>query len=235
MKHRNKEGNRTGKYFGVWSVIRRVENNRFGQSRWKCKCACGTIRVRTGAALKRHAVPKCRCNKFIDLTGRTFGRLLVIKALPSRLWKCRCECGEVSTHFTNELVRSKPVRSCGCLKHDTAPSKTHGLSGTLQYIMWYSAKVRAKHSQKPFTISIYDIVIPKCCPCCEVVLKTDHSSVADNSPSLDRMDTTCGYIKGNVWVICYSCNRMKNNATTPQQLRQIADAWEKQLKEITCQ
>jgi hypothetical protein len=59
--------------------------------------------------------------RFQDLTGRAFGRLTVIKQMPSvkakSMWLCRCECGEErivrGTHLT--WVR---IRSCGCLKRE---------------------------------------------------------------------------------------------------------------------
>lgn len=63
----------------------------------------------------------------IDLTGRRFGRLLVLRREGSRryddgfkvvpLWRCRCDCGqEVLVEGTN--LRRGMTRSCGCLKRD---------------------------------------------------------------------------------------------------------------------
>lgn len=33
----------------------------------------------------------------------------------------------------------------------------------------------------------------------------------DSSPTLDRFDPSLGYIEGNVWVICWQCNRRKQD------------------------
>jgi hypothetical protein len=35
----------------------------------------------------------------------------------------------------------------------------------------------------------------------------------DNSPSLDRIDNTKGYVKGNVRIVSWRANRLKGNAT----------------------
>ena len=41
----------------------------------------------------------------------------------------------------------------------------------------------------------------------------------DFSPSVDRIDPTKGYVRGNVRVISYLANRMKSNATVDQLVR----------------
>ncbi len=60
----------------------------------------------------------------IDLTGRRFGRLLVLGregtyyyddgfvAVP--LWRCRCDCGR-ETVVRGTCLRRGTTRSCGCL------------------------------------------------------------------------------------------------------------------------
>lgn len=65
--------------------------------------------------------------KLVDLTGRTFGMLRVIKRVkdlkPGRpMWLCRCECGNTTKVSSTALTKSNGTKSCGCLRHK--PSST---------------------------------------------------------------------------------------------------------------
>lgn len=79
--------------------------------------------------------------------------------------------------------------------------------------MWYAAKYRAHIKGIEFTIIPSDIIIPEYCPILEVKLEVGKGNVHKHSPSLDRIDNTKGYIKGNIWVISRMANTMKNSAT----------------------
>jgi hypothetical protein len=83
----------------------------------------------------------------------------------------------------------------------------------LEKRMFSSAKERAKRKGLDFNIELSDIVIPKLCPILGIELFKGETKVRKNSPSLDRIDSTKGYIKGNVQVISNLANTMKNNAT----------------------
>ena len=51
----------------------------------------------------------------------------------------------------------------------------------------------------------------------------------DDSYSLDRIDSSRGYVKGNIWAISLRANRIKNDSTV-EELRLIADKVEQKLK-----
>ena len=70
--------------------------------------------------------------------------------------------------------------------------------------LWSAAKSRANRKGREFSIELSDIVIPDTCP----VLGTPMVG-----PSLDRIDSSKGYVKGNVRVISKRANTLKNNAT----------------------
>ncbi len=85
-----------------------------------------------------------------------------------------------------------------------------------------AAIYRAKSKNLDFTIDLSDIIIPNLCPVLGIpVRKSSTGRLDDNSPSLDRVDNTKGYIKGNVIVISNRANRLKGDAT-PEELYKIA-------------
>ena len=83
-----------------------------------------------------------------------------------------------------------------------------------------AAKARAKKSGLGFNIKDEDIVIPTHCPILGIKLEKGADNI-QTSPSLDRIDSSKGYIKGNVHVISMRANTIKNSAT-PEELDKIA-------------
>lgn len=75
------------------------------------------------------------------------------------------------------------------------------------------------------------------CECCGKKLDIDFKKdkkFNDNSPSIDRIDPKIGYIKSNVAILCWRCNKHKQDATS-KELRIIADYIDRFLGEQTCQ
>jgi len=71
-------------------------------------------------------------------------------------------------------------------------------------------KNRAKNKNLDFNLEITDIVIPEVCPYLNIPFVYGDFNA---SMSVDRIDPTKGYIKGNIEVISVKANRMKNTAT----------------------
>jgi len=75
------------------------------------------------------------------------------------------------------------------------------------------ARERAKKQGLPFLLTINDITIPDVCPALGIPIGITPVRMSDNSPTLDRIDNTLGYVPGNVRVISWRANRVKSNAT----------------------
>lgn len=84
------------------------------------------------------------------------------------------------------------------------------------------ARQTAKRKNLEFNITLEDIIIPSICPFlgCKLTNIFGRGRVATNA-SIDRIDSTKGYIRGNIQVISDLANRMKQEAT-PSQLIEFA-------------
>lgn len=103
-------------------------------------------------------------------------------------------------------------------------NKKYRAAGGKKHQMFFAAMERARKKGIEFTITKEDIVIPEYCPILGIKLeaglgrKRDSDSPSlvgakDSSPSLDRIDNSKGYIPGNVLVISWRANYLKNTAT----------------------
>lgn len=85
--------------------------------------------------------------KPIDLTGNRYGRLTVIKKVPSNTkktkWLCVCDCGESRIVQGGNLV-SGNTTSCGCIQKERVREirQTHGITRTKLHRAWSHIKTR---------------------------------------------------------------------------------------------
>ena len=94
--------------------------------------------------------------------------------------------------------------------------------------LWQEAKKRAKQKGLEFNIEIEDIKIPKLCSYLNIPLWVSDENPSDNSPSIDRIDPSKGYIPGNICVCSFRANTIKRDAS----LHEIEQLY-KSLKRIT--
>lgn len=84
----------------------------------------------------------------------------------------------------------------------------------------FASRSRARKVGLEHTLSLEDIIIPEVCPYLEIPLVCNHggNGYNENSPSVDRIDNSKGYIPGNVEIISRKANTMKSNATIDELL-----------------
>lgn len=94
----------------------------------------------------------------------------------------------------------------------------------LKAIIW-GAKYRAKKRGIEFNLRVEDFKIPDVCPVLGIPLMSGagkgHVRPTEFTPSLDRIDNTKGYVKGNVVIVSWRANRLKSDATADE-LQKIA-------------
>ena len=88
-----------------------------------------------------------------------------------------------------------------------------------------AAKQRAKEKGTEFSITESDLTIPEFFPILGIPLIRVGTIATDNSPSIDRIDSTKGYIKGNVQVISKKANTLKNSSSLSELI--ILGEWAK--------
>lgn len=200
----------SGKTYGELTVKYMERHPLSNDIAWVCQCSCGNITkpIKT-ANLNNGNTTKCVDHPFRnDLTGKRFGMLKVIKYCPESseglnktYWICQCDCGKMST-VRSDLLQAK-IRSCGCNWHAAHNSiKGKELRKTDWYNNYLCARNRSLNPNNP-QYKIYDNLIVG-----EKFEKEwidnpfsfiEHIGPRPSSKhSIDRIDNTKGYIKGNV-------------------------------------
>lgn len=169
----------------------------------------------------------------IDILNQKFGRLLVInrtnkKRQKSIIWRCKCDCGNI-VDVCGTSLRNETTKSCGCLQKQKVQlmSKNRFAENHPNWKGYYEItgrqfqKIinRANKTNIEFNLKIeylWDLFLKQNRKCAlsgvELnFLKNDYDR--EHNASLDRIDSSKGYIEGNVqWVDKY-VNTMKGSKT----------------------
>jgi hypothetical protein len=98
--------------------------------------------------------------KAINLENMRFGRLLVIKRVPSApgriAWLCKCDCGNEHT-TTSGALSSERTKSCGCLRAEKMAENRrsggrlrHGMSNSPEHKVWMGMNERCINPNSKF-------------------------------------------------------------------------------------
>lgn len=115
-----------GKRFGRWTVLDATMRSPSGETKWLCRCDCGTERYVLERSLRYGASQSCGCAAIEnasrahahDLLGQTFGDLTVVGKSKRRagnrfLWSCVCACGYTCEATSTQLLSGQKTH-CGC-------------------------------------------------------------------------------------------------------------------------
>ena len=105
----------SGQIFGKLTAVSRVGSGGSGSGgMWICRCKCGNTRILSASELQHGRVKSCGlCSRAEDLTGRRYGRLLVLEQAEPLLSSCRKRPQWLSawTWMIRGLILSKAVSS----------------------------------------------------------------------------------------------------------------------------
>lgn len=127
--------------------------------------------------------------------------------------KVQCFCNDcIKTLSTNDkkVIRMQKDK---IYKEKVLEGKRESHKKHIIHYLWFRAKQRAIKYGYEFNIEESDIIIPEICPILEVPIVLGSKGNYEYTPSLDRIDNSKGYVKGNIQVISKKANSMKNSAT----------------------
>ena len=188
----------TGVTFNYLTGVRATDKRKSGNTVWVWKCQCGNETEVRSALVKNGHTKSCGCYKARNTE--------VIK-------KCK-RCGETSYRRDQNGYYSSICTKC----YNKQVHESKDYVG----ILINSARVRAKKNGLPFTITREDVIIPDVCPVFGIKLERGSVKNRESSPSLDKLIPELGYVRGNIAVISWLANNIKNRGTAEQH-RRIAD------------
>lgn len=160
-----------------------------------------------------------------DIIGKRFGKLVVVKYLGRKhigkseriepIYLCECDCGNTKEIRRHSLV-SSGTSSCGCYKNNPHFNRRVGRFNKHASLKLLSIKQGAAKRGLEYKLddSYATSLINSncyycgCLPCSETKDLTYDESTLFNG--IDRIDSSKGYVIGNVVPCCKWCNQAKS-------------------------
>lgn len=209
--------NLIGQKFFKLNVIEFAGKNNRGEPLWLCRCDCGNTKIVKSYNLKSNNTKSCGCigtGKSVDtedLVGKRSGSLTITKfAYKSkhrdRYYYYLCDCGNtgiISKHYFGIVKQCKSCRL--------------GDIGEIPKSYLNRLRVGAKKRNLAFELEVetlWELFLKqkRKCALSGIELNFDRRQQGKNqTASLDRIDSTKGYIQGNVQWIHKELNFMKQD------------------------
>jgi len=229
---------KTGQRFGKLIVVRLagMKPLRSGANltNWLCRCDCGTELEVDTAHLGRRAETGCGCGRKHgpkDRTGERYGKLVALEYAGTKtyrsgnpgtrqaMWLCQCDCGNQIVVASSNLHKDR-TRGCGCGR--TGPRPTYrrragyaaGEAARKSVVKQYRYSAKHRGLECTLTEAELEMLVTSDCHYCgcppSIVRRPSPSGGEFVFNGIDRMDSTLGYVAGNVVTCCITCNRAKH-------------------------
>ena len=142
------------------------------------------------------------------LTGRRFGRLLLLERL-GRSYRRLCDCGQ-ETIATRGNITQGITKSCGCYRRESASKwqiEKRIASGRNPILdtkfNYYKRNAKVRGFSWELTRGDFEQILSVPCEYCG----------SNENVGIDRVDNSEGYDYSNVLACCTQCNTAKNTQT----------------------
>lgn len=160
-----------------------------------------------------------------NVIGIKVGRLTILERVGKnkhnlQLLRCLCDCGKQATVTYSNLFRkdTKCTKSCGCLTLESHLSKQ---TWEVEFRRYERSNAKKRGLLFDFTLDEFKHICNLQCFYCEKnpQIKTHVGTAYRNS--IDRLDSSVGYIKTNCVPCCVTCQFMKGSLSYNDFVNQI--------------
>lgn len=199
--------------------------------KWLWRCDCGTEKSIDRYSVVKGIVKSCGCLR-ASPTGRTsvqegerFGKLIAVRVATRNRnghikWLCRCDCGTETLVFGTHLRRGNTT-SCGCDRTRHGPRHVQWTGhGEISGDYFSQVKRAAKGGKGRRSAVVFDVTIEYLWDL--FIAQNRRGALTDlplvfrqrshdepQTASLDRIDSSKGYVEGNVQWVHKDVNMMK--------------------------
>ena len=219
--------NETGNVYGKLKVIKEDGRDKRGRAKWLCACDCGSEISLSGTHLKQGIYRSCGCVKFERLRdkhspGEVFGELTIIRPVGrGGNWECACSCSKVEIYNGSALRKGK--KSCGHLGMAGSGNPLWTGYEDISGRYWLNVQNGAKLRGHEFTITLPDmwnLYVEQGGLCAlsglPIQLGYRGSIKQTQTASIDRINSTIGYVAGNVHWVHLQVNLMKQKLSVAE-------------------
>lgn len=134
---------------------------------------------------------------------------------------CRAQCRTRYVEHREQRLESAKLKRAQYRAKYGLNISTEWSRSNVDKRMASAARGRAKKRGYPCTLTASDIKLNKVCPAFGVLLIRAHGRQAKNTPSLDKIIPSEGYVPNNICVISHAANIIKSDAT-PDEILSVA-------------
>lgn len=217
----------SGDKFGEWTVIDPNYGSRQGHTLVKCICSCGRVKEINLTALVRGKTSKCKRCAARERTKKiaigTHIKHWTILEGPIYIngyskYRVRCDCGREYIKTTGEILDTNSNFQCAhCAQKENKEAFTfsNGRVGDLTLTHYTRLKRSAEKRHYEFSVSIKYLWNLFQCQHQICAITGDYIPTIKEA-SLDRIDSSKGYIEGNVQWVTIQANKCKHILTMPE-------------------